>query len=330
MESLSQIRFSDGETLYRLPDWAQFCVATGKLVAGLGKDSQATLGIIAPTRRFAAAFCAAGTVFQLGSHSPEEGEIEAHLESLRAHHSKDRTSPTSVTYLKGKRILRGQLKEIGREVKIQVNSEKGDKKAFIVTSDSKKILRIGIREPSERELPMSQKGRSIRSALPFLRSVLPDRDPCVFLARSRLECVLVGQIKRLKSEIREVSFAVETNEENEEACEGRLQDLLRVERFGYTREGYRARICKSAGNSPPVLSEEDPPPVVFFDGAAGFMKWRDRFPDSHHVVVIERQDRSFEDAVNQLKRDSFMRRGPVDLSPLPAPPAGTEIMGYWR
>lgn len=303
----------------QLPDWAHFYVTLGSFLScNEDAGSRVVVGLALPVRTFSAVFCALGLIRSLALKRQENVDQAAtHFEYLLS-----LPVDTPVTYRKGRTRYRGKLKPRPRqrELGIQVENERGGNTTIIITSP-KAALRISPLDVEEIRLPMNQQGRQIRTATSFIEAFVPGGDAAAYLSRSSLDTLIVGRINLLKREICDTRFALDK-------ATGSLQDVLRVRRFLGSGEMYRSEICTSAGNRAPTFPGEMVPHTVIFDGARGFLKWQSDMQDSHRVVMLDRSDPEFDDAVNLLMQQSMSRLGDVDLSALPKPPAGVELIAY--
>jgi hypothetical protein len=115
-----------------------------------------------------------------------------------------------------------------------------------------------------------------------------------------LECVLVGNKKALCYELEQTSFAVQM--EGKLFSQGRLQDILRVRELLGDGEGYRASLMSDRIKQI-SLPKSHRPFITLFDGAAGFLRWRDYWRDSNWLVVLDRTESGFDEAVAALNKE---------------------------
>lgn len=68
---------------------------------------------------------------------------------------------------------------------------------------------------------------------------------------------------------------------------------------------------------------------VVFDGAAGFLKWGQLWHGRHQVIVLDRTDPYFDDAINAINGRFAQDRigGAVALPPRQPPPGG-EVLAF--
>ncbi len=303
----------------KLPAWTRFYAGLGSFLAcDEDTDSKITFGLALPVRTFASVFCALGLVRRLALKSPDPAaDYFKYLMGL--------PPGTPVTYLKGQKKYKGILKPRPRsqELGIQIENERSGNTTWIIDSSmKKKILRISPLEVEKISLPRHQQGRQIRTETSFIEAFAFGVDVEVYLAGSTLDVLLVGNKTTLKAEICDTPFAVGM-------AKGRLNEVLRVHSFLSSYENFRTEVCSSSGMRSPALPLGMVPHTVIFDGARGFLKWHSSFARSHQVVLLEQSEPRFEDAVYLLVEQSLSRYSEVDLSVLPEPPPGVELIA-WR
>ena len=64
------------------------------------------------------------------------------------------------------------------------------------------------------------------------------------------------------------------------------------------------------------------PYATLFDGALSFLKWREAWRQTHWIVVLDRTDSHFADAVNVLNQEYVSDRVDAELPALPRWPDG--------
>ena len=289
-----------------VPAWARFFVELGEMVGSIDAPSRVIVPIAIPTRAYAAALCAVGIVHgRLGT--PVAGDVEAHLAYLR-------TLPpyTTVTFRRGDRRqtgwLMGCVTENDREY-LEIR-QKGIGRHLILAS---MVLTQAV-QPSKRPretLPTNARGRVIRLRSGLLGGVLEPTVAVEFLRQDRLDCMIVGNESILHDEIQQARFAIRNLEG--ELTEGMLQDILRVRKLGRDGDSYRSEIL-SALRKGPRHPGASAPHAVIFDGAAAFLRWGSTWPGSHSVVILDRTDYRFDEAVSEID-GAYLAR--LDDYPIP-------------
>ena len=108
-----------------------------------------------------------------------------------------------------------------------------------------------------------------------------------------------------------------------------MQDILRVRRFMADGQAYRMNIFRIDNRKPLRPPDGALPHAVIFDGAGGFLKWRDYWRNCHWIVVIDRTEPMAREAAGVLNRDYIENR--IDgktLDGIPAAPVGIELLSY--
>jgi hypothetical protein len=198
-------------------------------------------------------------------------------------------------------------------------------RVFMVEAKRADTLRV--LDPEESvgagDLPATPFGVSIRAVSDFTRSIVRG-GIASHIAKSKVVCLIVGSPGQLSRELNDPSFG--TRLESGRVSPGTLGELLRVRRFSSARRQFHSDIFGAASKWPPRKSSIGTPDLVIFDGAAGFMKWRDSFPESHLLVMLDQTENLFMDSVRRLNYEYSCRLEDDDLpSSFPAPPPGVEV-----
>lgn len=313
--------YPDSERVRPLPLWAKFVVDIGFRVWKLDHDRAATIALVAPDKRYISPLLAASYVI-CKAHSDLSPEgAKNYLRWLSS-----LPKGTSVMLRKGDKIQRGWLQpRRGDCIGVQTESKSGGSTVHIIPES--KSARIGVLPADIESLPKNQTGYDLRGNVDFLRTLLPDIDPLAYLSLSSNDCLIIGQIQRLKKEIVESGFAAKKTEGFVEGC---LQDILRVRRFGGKLENCRTTIHKRSGREAPDYPSDEDPKLVLFDGALPFLKWHNLHQASHHVVILDYHDYQFGDALEALRQESLMRGQDLDFSDIDQIPPGVELAGFYR
>lgn len=154
-------------------------------------------------------------------------------------------------------------------------------------------------------------------------------------------CAVVGSKRQLEHEFTQQRFSV-TPDGGNEAAKGVLQDIIKVKSLGKESEQFLSAIfstsktptrpvdqpsAETVAQGTPIAHEEFP--VVVFDGANAYLKQNRNWQRQNRVVVLDRTDSKFEDAVDELNRQFMGRIVETEvlnmLEFLPNAPAGVEI-----
>src|SRR5262249_16773194 len=107
-------------------------------------------------------------------------------------------------------------------------------------------------------------------------------------------------------------------------------DLLQVHRFLNGSEPFRSEICRVNGQAPVFPNNGVIPSSVIFDGATGFIRWRDHLRDSNWIVILDKTDVRFHEAEKIMNQAYLSRIDDKGLVNLPSPPAGVEVMSFYE
>ena len=331
--------YRDGR--YRtLPPWASFFIELGRFAGNAPREQKRlVLSAAMPTSAFAAAFTAAGVTTARASMSLP-------LDPYQYAEDLSKLPLGTGVWLRGindreDKKIRGQLyweretlsgpnvpgKGLSLRVLIQrYNHHAAGGTTYII--EPKDACRITPADFSDANLPVGineNQWQLLTSDSRFLQEALGTADALEFVFRTSLECVLLGPIGKNQDELMNTIMAAGTPEKT-----GILQDLVRANRCLKSHDSYRTQMY--AGNSPNLPEEiRLKPQVVVFDGASGYLRWRHHFSKSHWIVLLDRTEPNFTDAVSELNRD--IQQVPVQERRVNlgfAVPQGLEIMGYQK
>lgn len=319
------LNFKDSGKWFSLPTWAEYFISVGKLLAFAPHgDSRILTAIVVPTRAFSAAFVALGMVV-IDAIICNRASGAAHFEKLF-----DFPPGTPVIFRpKPKQVLKGILQEPEEVdgklwIRVQVQSQEAGGGTFFV--DESRALQV---QPAHHsgKLPKKQDGKSCRLVNKFVDSLLGEADPVQLGLRSKLVCALVGKKNVLEHEIRRTPLAIHVN--GRLYAEGQLQDVLRVNRFVTATQTSRSALLTVGPSAFPERIINGVEVGVIFDGAVGFLKWGEMCPRGHQVVILDRTEPYFDDAVSAVNRRVSQNRleGATGLPACQAP-AGSEILAF--
>lgn len=319
------LHFEDSGEWYSLPEWAEYFISIGKYLAVAPQsDSRIVIALVVPTRAFGAVFVSLGIVISdadAQDHASEAVHFKKLLELPPGTPVIYRPKPRKT--FKG--ILRNPVEEYGKLwVQVQIQSEKDGGSTYWV--DELRSLQV---QPARHsgKLPKKQGGKSARFANEFVDRLLGDADPVQLGLRSKLVCALVGRKNTLEHEIRKTPLAVHVNRHR--YAEGVLQDILRINRFVTEKQSHRSALV-SVGAKPPsdeIVSNTEI--GVVFDGALGFLKWGETWHGRHQVVILDRTEPYFDDAISAINGRFSQNRtdGGTALPEGEAPP-GCEVLTF--
>jgi|LakMenEpi03Aug12_release.lakeMendotaPanAssembly.Ray.scaffolds.fasta_scaffold237843_2 hypothetical protein len=319
------LHFEDSGDWYSLPEWAEYFINVGKHVASAElSNSRIVTAIVVPTRAFAAAFIGLGMVVSDAAACDATSE-SAHFEALF-----ELPPGTPVIYRdRPGRTLRGILQQPEEQsgklfVRVQVHSKDGGSLTYCVDeAHARKV------QPARHsgKLFKKQGGKNARFANQFVDGLLGDADPIQLGLRSKLCCAIVGRKNALEHEIRRTPLALHAD--GNQHAQGFLQEVLRVDRFLSDKQSHRSALVP-VGTSPPSTEVvENVEMGVIFDGAHGFLRWGDLWEGRHQVVVLDRTETYFEDAISAINNRFSQNRLDGESAMFGSDaPAGGEVLAF--
>lgn len=169
----------------------------------------------------------------------------------------------------------------------------------------------------------------------FFAGFLPNTDLETFEGDARIECVMFGPGAQLRQEIKELRLGIRGG--TAPFPSGTLNDLLRVRTFGLPTAPAWTELHPTAGPRRLPDRMKLHPRVVVFDGARGFLRWRNYFEDSAWIVVLDRNEPQFMEGASELNTEYAQNSIPdepacivSELPPGVAIPPGVEVTSYFR
>ena len=320
--------FEDSGGWYSLPEWAEYFINVGKHLASPDNStSRIVTAIVVPTRAYCAAFISLGMVIS-DAAARDSSSAAAHFEKLF-----DLPIGTPVILRPGPRkVLRGLLQgavEYKDKMYVRVQVESLDDRAcggLTHLIDESRALEV---QPANHsgELAKRQKATNKRFANSFVDSLLGDADPVQLGLQSRLICAIVGKKNALEHEIRQTPLAIHTN--GDCRAEGHFQDVLRIDRFVSGEQSYRSALVPVGSNPPSNELTSRVEMGIVFDGALGFLKWGAMWPDQHQIVILDRTELYFDDAISAINsRFSQNRADEEPFLPTNNAPPGGEVLAF--
>lgn len=310
-----QLHWVNDGSLTLLAPWATYFLELGHRLGGLSSGSGRTvLGFVLPVIDHAAVLAALGfacrSVKDPVAHEPNF-ERFARLVELPVGHA--------MRVLRNGRLFNGHIGDLPGErtpasIPIKVSTTAHGHGHFICTPGN--CMRV---EPTDMasEADHEQRGLRIVDNPAFVSAImgnLPLENLCL---GTRLDFVLVGAQGRL---LAESSAGLSLGLSGPKAgLVGTPADMLRLRRGARDYRG----ILVPATTAQPNLPDK-PPRIAIFSGAAGFLRLRDHFPSSHHLVLLDRSEPRCLEAVNQLNRQFLQRTGDGDTLLASGSPPGIE------
>lgn len=309
-----------------LPEWARFFIDLGWDIANAyTKGERLILAIAVPTRAYASALIATGFVLSRASENRKgQNTDEEYFKQLW-----NLPIDTPVYIDDGEKRVLGKIKfhidkayDNHPRIGIQVQHDRCRRNVNYLPINMCRMV-----EPFTDKLesiPKSIKSVSGSQYNRFVRTIVQDLNIWDFSTKSCLECLILGDVGVLRQEVNERAFTVKGTQGY---LTGALFDILRVRRFS-GQKAYRSNVIPVRGNKPPATSDGSVPQVVIFDGARGFLKWRDNWRHTNWVILLDRTEAAFLAAVQEVNTESLSRHDneiPLAMSALPA---GVELIAY--
>lgn len=327
LPSLPQLYYEHSSGWAPLPYWGQFFLEVGAQVARhpIG-PYRCILGCAIPTKAYAAAFTATGVVTSLAlANQFTPSDEAAHAEWLR------HLEPgTPLIYRSGNKYAKGVLDRWHLDNGIQymrIKTSGSGKEAISVPP--KLLLGVDLLHDATFRLPHKQTMRGIvsKEELDFVSVYLGNRLARELIAYSRLDCLVIGSKGQIRREAHDTRFAI--NHTSSRFVEGSLNMLVRIRELLGDNSAHRTALCSSSSLPEDQVSITNAPVVVIFSGAASFLRWRDSWRSSHWIVLLDRTEPHFDEAVAELNQEYILRRVEEKLfEPLPTLPEGIETVWY--
>jgi hypothetical protein len=316
-----------------VPPWVQYFLDLGSALGSISRDQCLVVGLTLPLRAFAAPLIGVGIVRARSLSAPLAASDPEHIfRRLQL------LAPgASVIYKRTRKAYRGIFEGI---------TESGGKQYACVRISTDTVYLVPRERACQIEmaadniiaLPSVAHGQPVHGLSAFAQDLMGLDGEDNHAGGSRLDCTIVGQVSRLKAEIDQAPFACQHPALATQSMgmrqaallhTGTLQQVLRVRRLSSPSELYRSNIY-SARRTTEVKSSEIPFAAIL-DGADSFLRWRDTWPESHWIVVLDRTERAFDDAV-QAFNEGYQRGIAAGTGPLniPSPPVGVELSIYRR
>ncbi|MBN1922091.1 MAG: hypothetical protein JW892_12655 [Anaerolineae bacterium] len=303
-----------------LPEWAYFFMRLGTQLAEFpGSDHRLVIGLAIPVRAFACGMVALGVA--LGRADRPTSANKAQLARIL------KLKPGTTVYVrtrdkKVKGILEGFREHLGKTYIVvrtagqQRNSYPLDGFASRITTTDKEV-----RLPSRH-----QKGYTLDGPSGFLQCCVGKDKADDYQLDSSLDALIIGKVTTIRDEICNHSFICRMSRESQNV-EGYLQEVLRMRRFCGANSSYRTQCASGLATTSKMMSSMHEPYCVIFDGATAYINNQHIWSKPHIVVLLDRTDRQFLDAVNLLNQNCSYRATEDTRFPIRIP-GGVEMTIY--
>ena len=344
-----EIYCTDGSRQAIVPDWFCSYLRLGAYLCRTSEsDRRLVIAVAAPTRAYAAILTAAGLVVERLRTETRGVNSGDHIEMLRG---VEKGTPVVIhaetSKTKGVFVgVRNNFYNGQAYVGVQVAGPGGRDGGLTTWLPPQLARNVAIVEAATgrpRKLPREPRIEELVRNQAFVSHFLPLDAQRLLATKSQAECTIVGPIGLLKREAAETAFAVPRSgyaarravlqrtrtwvRETPRLAMGFLQDIVRVDRFCKNEETFRSTIVPST-TMPQVDGNESS--VVLFDGAAGYLKWRQCWPKAHFVLFLDRTEAHFVDAVNLINTGFASRDGEDEIHDPAILPPGVEAISYWE
>lgn len=302
---LPELYYQQASSWMPLPQWGQFFIKIGTAIASQSPTThRAVLGLAVPTRAFAASLTATGIVTYLAYTKAFSAKDEAaHIERICNLKAGD-----PLIYRRKNSVEKGLFETIYTHkntlyVKFKT-FERGNQTTSIPQS-----LFLNI-EPIDDPTFTLPKRTSKKPIVPhneheFISAYIGKELAPKMITYSRTDCLIIGPKAQIYHEATKSRFAL--RDENTSFLEGTLNMLMRFRTSGNIYAAYRTKLI-SADDKSASLKLSIPPHVVIFNGATSFLRWRHTWRNSHWIVLLNRTDSFFHEAVSELNQEYRLKR----------------------
>jgi hypothetical protein len=321
--SFAHIQYRSKEGYRTLPEWALFFLELGKALSTLERESHRyTIALALPTRSYATALIGAGIACsRIFLKSDENSD---HIETIYS-----LPEDTSLKYYDNGKIKKALKKDFVEYNGIKLLGIQIEDHTTIYLRPEN-VNKVEIADVDYNHLPNKQSGYSVTLPSKLAYTILQGRS-YEFFYRSRIEGLLIGPRNTLKEES---SLALSVIQRGEEKYgTGSLADLFRVKGFVPNNVGHRFLLTSPSSSSNTIVEVLQQVPAhcpVIFDGAIGFLKWKEMFADRDWIVILDQTDMHFPNAVSQLNQDYSYRSKAERNTQFPQIPNGIEATFFLR
>lgn len=301
-----------------LPAWALWFSRVGTWAAELASDSRScVIAISVPTRAYAAVMTGCGIV--AGLHRPRLNRADWRPQFARAARIPDGT-PTRIVDTRGPTVSAGLF--------YGVETPGGVPRYRIA----------GSRFPADRYrldvLPGAWDLQALAGSLTrtkldeadFLTAALPGIDAQDFAGFSAADCLLIGALTALRSEL-----GTPVGAENSPDRSGTLGNVMRCQMHGQAPSPFRSAALPAFAGAEDVRGPfgAATPKSLVLDGAHAVVRWLHGRSAPVAVAAVDRTEPAAQEAAATLKQDRARSVCDVSLPPrLLPPPPGIEVLAW--
>jgi len=331
-----------------LPDWAKFYGNVGEWIArSETASSRVVVALSVPTRSFCSPLLAAGAISYIAAtFDPSKTTFREKFNYLKQLPDgtgvliKDKlTGRMKKGFKEGFEVVEGY----GPRIRFQVTRRGANSAPIYELLGPDQCHDIEL-DPSESPvLPVNPTSTAMNDGYQVWSNILADHkaNATNYYGSNSFDCLIIGQIEGLRSEVKDGRFAVPSKASTKEApataqetevqfSEGTLQDILRTKRLepSSSMNAYNSQIWSSRARHTSGTENDVAPRMVCFDGALAFLKWKYLFRESSWAVVLDRTEHQYQQAVFEIN-DEFSHRGPDGLQLDTECPSGVDVMAFY-
>ena len=288
------------------------------------------IALAVPTRSYAAVLLAVGAIVSNAKTINAAGQVspESHFEMLCG-----LPTETSVILREEGKPVKGifvgtrDFKNDGNlRIGVQIQNSKGGALTTWLSRETSQKVQVSSM-PWSRLPKDADNAREVdTSSSEFTSEIFQGIDLWNFVTESSLDCVILGNVGTLEKEATTTKLSIGSR--GTEASAGSLQDILRICRLFRNNEAFRSQILSVNSNEHAKLSEGMLPRMVIFDGAVGFLKWRHYWSQSNWVVILDRTETRFLEAVQSVNEEFLSRIDERELNLSNPTPQSVELKAF--
>jgi len=331
MRSLNTIGIIDHDSgsNHSIPPWIKFYHSLGSYSSVKSADHLRKVIILSvPTRHFCSSIVATGAISNIAKEfvqDPSSKETYFNkLINLPEDTSIIRRDPnTKKIKARGKSISSNEPSD---KKYFRLQTHKGTQKLAPVTNLLNMDIcwdEIEIDISNDYKLPVGPKNIFGDDGTGF-RSYIFDSTNAdsFFKSGNETVCLLIGEVNTMTREIGQENLIASDTD-----VKGSFQDIIRSDKLN-NDSGYKTQLLSDRVT--PKTTIDEPPRLIIFDGARSFTKWRHFFNSSNMLVVLDRTDSHYQEAVLSANQDFENRKEDLNIPEflIEEIPLGVEVMSY--
>lgn len=313
-------RSTGSDSLQALPDWAHNFVSLGEESAEQ-KGEPLRLFLASPARNYLSVLIAAGYITRLIEIVGED-ETRSKIDEVAAGLEKGFLISYATANGRFKGVFEDWVVHEKRKyirVAVQGRTKKAGELSNMVPYSE--LCDLEICQKGTNEVP--RRTGQHEAVNPFLLTLLNSKVAKTLQTQAKLDCLIVGQLNRLRADIETPVICRTPVGKLEERS---LLEIVRIKRFLKQGDAYRSDILLLDDD----WERSESPRLVIFDGVSAFLKKRDYFWDSHWVVILEKTHNQLEEAVQVANQNYYSRSEDFSLRSDLSELNGFEVMSFVR